>query len=96
MEIKIPEDICKQALDDLKLSETLRNQAQEAAKAAQSLMDRATGVELSMQARVYRALDLQPTVGDTMQFNEGKLVRKDPEPPKDQDPVEPNKGTSET
>ena len=96
MEIKIPEDICKQALDDLKLSETLRKQAQEAAQAAQSLMDQAKGVELSVQARFYKAMDMQPVAGDTMQFNEGKLVRKDPELPKDQDPMEPNKGASET
>jgi hypothetical protein len=103
MEIKIPEDICKQALADLELSGALRKQAQDAMQSAQSLFDQAKGVELSVQARMYRALDLQPVAGDVMQFAEGILVRKDPEPvkvpdpPKDQAPGEPtNKGESET
>ena len=92
MEIKIPEDICQSALSDLQLADGLKRQSQEALQAAQSLADQAKGIELAVQSRLYKAMDLQPVAGDLMQFAEGILVRKDPEPakvpdpPKDQNP----------
>ena len=46
-----------------------------------ALLEQARGIQILVQGRLYKALDLEPVSGDVMNFSEGKIERKVPPAP---------------
>lgn len=87
MEIKIPEDLCKLSMADMEIAMQLERAGQEAMSKGNALLEQARGIQILVQERLYKALDLEPVAGDMMNFSEGKIERKVPTAPVA--PVEP-------
>ena len=87
MEIKIPEDLCKLSLADMETAMQLERAGQEAMSKGNALLEQARGIQILVQGRLYKALDLEPVAGDVMDFSEGKIERK--EAPAPVAPAEP-------
>lgn len=75
MEIKIPEDVCKQALEDFGICEKYEQEAKRLFAEANSALDQSRGMQVLIQNRIYKSLDMAPQKGDNLVLDKGLLVR---------------------
>lgn len=89
MEIKLSEDLCKLCKADMELASQLGQVAQETMTKAHATMEQAKGIQILVQSRVYKALDLAPVEGDILNFEKGMIIRNDPPAPTEVDALAP-------